>query len=97
MSLPIVLAARSLKIKIYLIEPNQVIGEQINISEFLKKYFVTQIILKIFPRNMIKKLWTIYPLISKKIYNFRRQEKTSKNLLFWLWVVVREQIFLIKI
>jgi len=80
MSLPIVLAARFLKIKIYLIEPNQVIGRANKyFLGFCEKIFCYSKYIKNFPKKYDQKIITIYPLISKKIYNFKRQEKTSKK------------------
>ena len=80
MSLPIVLAARFLKIKIYLIEPNQVIGRANKyFLSFCEKIFCYSDYIKNFPKKYDQKITTIYPLISKKIYNFRRQKKTPKK------------------
>ena len=53
MSLPICVAAKLLKVKIYLLEPNLTIGRANKFFlNFSKKFFVTQIILKISQKNL---------------------------------------------
>ena len=70
MSLPIILAAKILGIKIYLIEPNQVLGRA---NKFFlnscTKIFCYTGDLKNFPDKFRYKIVVISPLVSKKIYN----------------------------
>ena len=69
MSLPVVLAARLLKLKIYLVEPNQVLGRANNF--FLKscqKIFCYTEKIKNFPTEHQNKIEIIHPLVREKIY-----------------------------
>ena len=70
MSLPVILAARLLKLEIYLIEPNQVLGRANKFFlNFVKKFFVTQIKLKTFPENFKNKVVIINPLVKEIFIN----------------------------
>ena len=80
MSLPIILAARLLKLKIYLLEPNQVLGRA-------NKYFLNSCIkifcysknIKNFPKNLRDRIVKIYPLVKKDIYSLKLSEKTDNK------------------
>ena len=69
MSLPLILAAKSLKIKIYLFEPNLVLGRA-------NKYFLNSCVkifcyaeqIKNFPNNLKNKMVIINPLVRENIY-----------------------------
>ena len=69
MSLPIILSARLLKINIYLIEPNQVLGRANRyFLNYCKKIFCYSNKIKNFPDNLINKMCIINPLVRKNIY-----------------------------
>ena len=76
MSLPLCLAAKVLKIKIFLIEPNMVLGRAnrffLNFSEKLLSYSKNLINL---PKGMEQKQIIIRPLIRKKYYEIINCEK----------------------
>ncbi len=78
MSLPIVLAARILRLKIYLIEPNQVLGRAnryfLNFSE---KIFCYTKHIKNFPMIFKNKMIIINPLVSENFYKLTRAEKIN--------------------
>tara|TARA_B100000003_G_scaffold191604_1_gene190595 strand:+ start:243 stop:1304 length:1062 start_codon:yes stop_codon:yes gene_type:complete len=73
MSLPLVLAARLLKLNIYLIEPNQVLGRanKFYLNSCQKIFCYTKKIKK-FPLKHKNKLEIINPLVRKKIYKINR-------------------------
>ena len=69
MSLPIILAARLLGLKIFLIEPNQVLGRANRFFlNFCQKIFCYSKEIKNFPQNFKTKIVIINPLVKKKIY-----------------------------
>tara|TARA_B100000963_G_scaffold161951_1_gene140842 strand:- start:8603 stop:9667 length:1065 start_codon:yes stop_codon:yes gene_type:complete len=76
MSLPLILAARFLNLKIYLLEPNQVLGRA-------NKYFLNSCVkifcyskkIRNFPRILNDKIVKIYPLVKKDIYNLKSFNK----------------------
>ena len=69
MSLPIILAARLLKLQIYLIEPNQVLGRANKyFLKSCKKILCYAEKIKNFPDNFRNKIEVINPLIKKNIY-----------------------------
>ncbi len=76
MSLPIILAARLIKLKIYLIEPNHVLGQAnkffLNFSE---KIFCYSSSIKNFPKKFNHKIVTIDPLTKKLIYELKSFDK----------------------
>ena len=71
MSIPLILAAKLLKLNIYLIEPNQVLGRA---NKFFlnscKKIFCYSEKIKNFPKLYKDKMIIINPLVREKIYNF---------------------------
>jgi UDP-N-acetylglucosamine--N-acetylmuramyl-(pentapeptide) pyrophosphoryl-undecaprenol N-acetylglucosamine transferase len=79
MSLPLCLAAKILNIKIYLLEPNMVIGRAnkffLNFCEKIICY--TNNIIG-FPNKFKNKLLISYPFIRKKYYEINLKQKTDK-------------------
>ncbi len=79
MSLPVILAARFLKLDIYLIEPNQVLGRANKFFlNFSKKIFCYANNIKNYPDNFKNKIVIINPLVRKNIYKLDSFSK-SKN------------------
>ena len=84
MSLPLILAAKFLKLEIFLIEPNQVLGRA---NKFFlkscKKIFCYSKQVKNFPETYKNKIITINPLVKKDIYEFDsyNDNKDKFNLL----------------
>ena len=80
MSLPIILAARILKLEIYLIEPNQVIGRA---NRFFlsscKKIFCYSKEPKNFPSNFKDKIISIEPLVKKNFYELKSSNLQSEK------------------
>ena len=86
MSLPLVIAGRLLKLKIYLIEPNQVIGRTNKLFlGICKKIFCYDEQVKNFPENFRDKIITISPLVKENIYNLKSSNDTNEK--FTLLVV----------
>ena len=86
MSLPIVLAARFLKIKIYLIEPNHVLGRANKyFLNFCENIFCYTNKIKNFPLNFENKIITINPLVRESIYNLKSSDR--KNDKFTILIV----------
>ena len=72
MSLPLVLAGRLLNLRIYLIEPNQVLGRANKLFLFFcKKIFCYNEQIKKFPKNFKNKMITINPLVKENIYKLK--------------------------
>ena len=81
MSLPIILAARLLKLNIYLLEPNQVLGRANKyFLNFCKKIFCYTKELKNFPDNHKNKMVIINPLIKEQIYNLKKSNELKKKI-----------------
>ena len=77
MSLPLCLSAKVLNIKIYLFEPNMVIGRSNKFFiKFSEKIICYSEVLKNFPEKYNHKIFVINPLLRKKIYN---EKKNIKN------------------
>ena len=73
MSLPVILAARLLKLKIYLIEPNHVLGRANKyFLDACQKIFCYTRKIKNFPSEHLNKIEIINPLVSQKIYKINR-------------------------
>ena len=73
MSLPLIFAAKLLNLKIYLIEPNLVLGRanKFFLSSCVKIFCYTENI-KNFPIKYKKKMITIFPLVKKEIYKINK-------------------------
>ena len=69
MSLPVILAAKLLNLKIYLLEPNLVLGSanKFFLNSCIKIFCYTEEIKK-FPNNLKSKMVVISPLVKEKIY-----------------------------
>ena len=67
MSLPLILAAKILKLKIYLLEPNFVLGRANRFFKILYKNLMLQEHIKNFPKKFKHKIETIYPLVRRTI------------------------------
>tara|TARA_B100001057_G_scaffold50992_1_gene45354 strand:+ start:740 stop:1804 length:1065 start_codon:yes stop_codon:yes gene_type:complete len=86
MSLPIILAAKLLKIDIYLIEPNQILGRANRyFLRFCKKIFCYSDKIKNFPVSFEKKVVIINPLVKDTIYKLSLLPK--KKDIFTLLIV----------
>ena len=86
MSLPLCLSAKMLNIKIYLFEPNMVIGRSNKFFlKFSEKIICYSQKLKKFPQKYMDKIIVIDPLLRKKIYqekrNIRNQIKKQFKIL----------------
>tara|TARA_B100001057_G_C22821324_1_gene939547 strand:- start:93 stop:1157 length:1065 start_codon:yes stop_codon:yes gene_type:complete len=84
MSLPVLLAARLLRLKIFLIEPNQVIGRANKFFiSFCNKIFCYTKKIKNFPNNFKDKIEIISPLIKKKTYDIESidNQNVKSNIL----------------
>ena len=80
MSIPLILAARLLKLNIYLVEPNQVLGRA---NKFFlnscKKIFCYSEKIKNFPKLYKNKMIIINPLVREKIYNSNISKQTNEK------------------
>ena len=86
MSLPLIIAARLLKLKIYLIEPNHIVGQANKyFLNFCEKIFCYDKEIKNFPDHLEKKKVIINPLISKSLYKIKTNP--NKNKIFTILVV----------
>ena len=86
MSLPIILAARLLKLEIYLIEPNQTIGRA---NKFFlsscKKIFCYTKKINTFPDKFKNKIIKINPLVKENVYKIKKLPK--KNDKFTILII----------
>ena len=80
MSLPVILAAKFLKLHIYLIEPNQIIGRANKFFlNFCEKIFCYTNRVKNFPEIFKDKIVVINPLVRKIIYNLKQHNKNTNK------------------
>ena len=80
MSLPLCIAARILNIKIFLLEPNMVIGRANNFFlKFSEKIICYSENIINFPKKFRSKLKIINPLIRKKYYNKKLKENDNER------------------
>ena len=80
MSLPICISAKILNLKIYLFEPNMVLGRaNIFFIKFSKKIFCYSKNIKNFTKKYLDKIITINPLIRKKFYSMTINTETILN------------------
>ncbi len=81
MSLPLILASRILKLNVYLIEPNQVLGQANRyFLKLCKKIFCYTNELKNFPDIFKDRIVIINPLIKKKIYELKSSNEMNNGL-----------------
>ncbi len=81
MSLPLILAAKILRIDIYLIEPNQVLGRSNRyFLKTCKKIFCYSDEIKNFPDNLKNKIIKINPLVRENIYKINKNFEDKKKL-----------------
>ena len=98
MSLPLILAGKVLNLKIYLLEPNFVLGRS---NKFFlsscEKIFCYTDKIKNFPEKFKNKMVVIHPLVRNDF--FKKKIYKSNNGKVCLLIVggVKEQVFLIKI
>ena len=81
MSLPLILAAKILNLKIYLLEPNMVLGRANKF--FLKscrKIFCYTEQVKNFPENLKRKMVIIKPLVRKNIYKLNQSSNRRDKI-----------------
>jgi len=81
MSLPLILAAKILNLKIYLLEPNMVLGRANKF--FLKscrKIFCYTEQIKNFPENLKRKMVIIKPLVRKNIYKLNQSSNRRDKI-----------------
>ncbi len=80
MSLPIILASRVLKLEIYLIEPNHVLGRANKyFLDSCKKIFCYSEKIKNFPDKFKKKISTIYPLVKENFYKLKLSDNINEK------------------
>ena len=88
MSLPLCLSAKMLKVKIYLFEPNVVIGRSnkffIKFSEKIISYSKN---LKNFPEKYKHKIFLIEPLLRKKIYQEKKKFENKIKKPFTILII----------
>ena len=76
MSLPLCLASNFLNIKIYIFEPNSVIGRVNKLTLiFAKKVICYDKNLRGISKKFLNKIYLIKPLLRKQIYKFQRDKK----------------------
>ena len=77
MSLPLCLASYLMSIKIYIIEPNSVIGRVNKLTlSFAQKIICYDENLKGISKKFLNKIYPIKPLLRKEIYKYERNRKT---------------------
>jgi len=80
MSLPFCIASRLLNIKIFLIEPNSVLGRANHlILSISKKIVCYDQNIKLFPKKYLNKIYLINPILRKEIYLFEKNKKKKFN------------------
>ncbi len=83
MSIPVIIAAKILKIKIYLLEPNLTLGRSNRFFlNFSKKIICYSYNLTNFPNRFVNKIKHISPLVFKAFYEINKNENTNKNFCF---------------
>jgi UDP-N-acetylglucosamine--N-acetylmuramyl-(pentapeptide) pyrophosphoryl-undecaprenol N-acetylglucosamine transferase len=81
MSLPLCIASKVLNIKIFLFEPNMVLGRSNKLFlNFSKKIFCYSDKIKNFPSNLIKKIVLIKTLLRKEFYSAKPSKDISKEI-----------------
>ena len=78
MSLPLCLASNLLNIKIYIFEPNSVLGRANKlILNFAKKIICYEKNLKGISKKLSNKIYLVKPLLRKEIYKYKKNENTK--------------------
>jgi len=78
MSLPLCLASKLLDIKIYIFEPNSILGRANKlILNFAEKIICYDKNLKGISKKLLSKVYLVKPLLKKEIYKFQKNEKTT--------------------
>ncbi len=78
MSLPLCLASNLLNIKIYIFEPNSVLGRANKlILNFAKKIICYEKNLKGISKKLSNKIYLVKPLLRKEIYKYNKNENTK--------------------
>ena len=76
MSLPLCLASKLLNIKIYIFEPNSVLGRANKLAlSFAKKIICYDRNLRGISKKFLNKIYLIKPLLRKEIYKYQKNEK----------------------
>ena len=89
MSLPLCLASNLLNVKIYIFEPNSVVGRTNKLMlNFAEKIICYDKNLKGILKKFTKKIYLIKPLLRKEIYKYKKNEKTiisekKKSINYW--------------
>ena len=80
MSLPIILAAYLIKLKIYLVEPNLVLGRANKFYlNFCTKIFCYSDKVRNFPNNFRDKIVSINPLVKEEFYNLKAINRVKEK------------------
>ncbi len=80
MSLPVCIAAKIINIKIYLLEPNQVIGRSnLFFLRHCEKILTYEDNIKNFPKKFKEKIVKLKPLMKKQIFNLKNNENNKKK------------------
>ena len=80
MSIPFCLASKLLNIKIFLIEPNSVLGKANRfILSISKKIICYDQNIKLFPKKYLDKIFLINPILRKEIYLCEKNKKKELN------------------
>ncbi len=78
MSIPLSLASYLMKIKIFVFEPNSILGRANKLTlSFAKKIICYDISLKKIPEKHLKKIYLIKPLLRKEIYEYQKNVKKT--------------------
>ena len=81
MSLPLCVASKLLNIKLFLFEPNIVLGRSNKFFiNYCEKIFCYSNKVKNFPEKLRKKIFIIPPLLRKNFYNLNKIEKINKKI-----------------
>ncbi len=80
MSLPLCIASNLLKIKIYVFEPNSVLGRANRLTlPFAKKIFCYDKDLRHVPKKFLNKIFLVNPFLRKEIYKYQKNQKSEFN------------------
>ena len=83
MSIPVIISAKILGLKIYLLEPNLILGRSNNFFlSFSEKIICYSDKIINFPKKFIDKIELINPLVSKAFYEIKQNEDMNKKFHF---------------